>query len=699
MPMLGQVLLFGAAALQIAGAGSVAREEALPTGTVARTAEFHPGPDTRSERQGFGTADIPRLLSVGELRLSPDGRSAAYTIQGRIRIMDLATGESRPFGDPAEPASSPRWSPDGRWISYMGRAEGRAGLIVAHPDGSEARFLAAPTGTNHPLPSTGERFSWSPDSKRIAFISATPGPERTGGAEDDPVVITRYLYRTSGSDGVSYFTDNKRLHIFVAELETREVRQLTDGPYHEHSIAWSPKGDEILFVSNREPDPDRFFNYDLFTVRVSDGEVRALTRTESVTYHPSWSPDGSMIAYQGTRRGLTSSETTMEDTRVWVMRADGSERRELGGVIDNRQGAPSWAPDGRSLYFTVQERGNVALYRLPVAGGAAERIIGERGRVGSFGVGPRNSVVYTFTSPTDLAQLFVRAGGQPRQLTALNRELLAAREIAEVEAFTFTTFDGLEVEAFLTKPLGISAASKHPMIVTIHGGPHGQQGPTLDLQSQIYASRGWATLMINYRGSTGYGQRFADAIFGDQNGREAMDILQGTAAALRRYPWIDRDRLGIEGGSYGGQLTMWLITQTAQFKAAIPRAGISNLVSFNYLSYYHDYLAVEFGGFPHQGDLMDRLWQRSALRHVAQVRTPTMLVHGMNDHNVPRVESEQFYTALQDVGVEAVLVLYPRAGHGIRDNRQRVDLIERSMAWYERHFRQADARTADVTSP
>ena len=192
--------------------------------------------------------------------------------------------------------------------------------------------------------------------------------------------------------------------------------------------------------------------------------------------------------------------------------------------------------------------------------------------------------------------------------------------------------------------------------------------------------------MVNYRGSTGHGQAFADAIFGDQDGGEAKDVIYGTQAALRRNDWIDPERLGIEGGSYGGQLTNWIITQTDRFKAAIPIAGISNLVSFNYMAYYHDYLAVEFGGFPHEGDLMDVLWERSPLKHVAKVTTPVMLVHGENDNDVPIAEAEQFYIALRDVGVEAVMVRYPREGHGVRETAHAVDLINRSIAWYEKHF-------------
>jgi dipeptidyl aminopeptidase/acylaminoacyl peptidase len=295
-----------------------------------------------------------------------------------------------------------------------------------------------------------------------------------------------------------------------------------------------------------------------------------------------------------------------------------------------------------------------------------------------------------------LAQLYLRANGATKQLTNLNQTTLGSRQIAEVESFTFQSFDGLEVEAFLTKPLGMTANSKHPMITVIHGGPHGQQGPAFNSKAQVYAARGWAVLMVNFRGSTGYGHKFADAIFRDQNGGEAKDVLYGVEAALRRNNWIDRERLGVEGVSYGGQLTNWLVTQTNRFKAAIPIAGISNLITQNYLSYYHDYLAVEFGAFPHQEGLMDLLWQRSPIRYVGNVKTPVMLVHGENDNDVPIAEAEQFYIALKDVGVETVMIRYPREGHGVRENKHVVDLIDRSVAWYERYFRNGNTATGQA---
>jgi dipeptidyl aminopeptidase/acylaminoacyl peptidase len=319
----------------------------------------------------------------------------------------------------------------------------------------------------------------------------------------------------------------------------------------------------------------------------------------------------------------------------------------------------------------------------PSGGGKPEVLVNERGAVGSFSAAKNNTIAYTLASPSDQPALYV-AG---RKLTDLNATLLGDKPLAEVESFTFVSNDNkFEVEAFLTKPIGLSQSGKHPLIVNIHGGPHGQQGPAFNFKNQVYAGRGWATLMVNYRGSTGYGQAFADAVFADQNGNEGQDVLYGLSAAMRRYPWIDRDRLGVEGTSYGGQLSTWLPTQTNIFKAAIPTAAITNIVSYNYMTYYNQYEAMEFGIYPHQGNLMDTLLQRSSIRHVANAHTPTLLMHGENDNDVPIAESEQYYVALKDVGTEVVMVRYPREGHGIRESKHVVDQIDRSIEWYEKHF-------------
>src|SRR4029453_5046951 len=499
----------------------------------------------------------------------------------------------------------------------------------------------------------------------------------------------------------------KRLHLYVADIATRQVRQLTTGNFYEHSIDWSPRGEEILFVSNRESNPDTTFNYDVFAVRMKDGVVRRLTNTKSAEYFPVWSPDGTRVAFTGTHRELTSSETTMEDTHVWVMNADGSNRQEIGAGIDNRQGGPQWAPDGNAIYFSVQERGSTKLMKLAVPSGnpkelppqetsrrsnpsglPAKPIIAAKGSLGSWSVG-KNAIAYTFSTAAPPPELYIKEGdGAGKQVTTLNAALLATKTVAEVESFTFKSFDGTEIEAFITVPAsGNRQTATVPLVVMMHGGPHSQQGPAFAAKAQVYAGVGWAALMVNYRGSTGYGQKLADLIFKDQNGGEAKDVIAGVDAALAKDPWLDGNRVALEGTSYGGQLANWIVTQTPRFKASIPTAGISNLITQNYLSYYHDYLAVEFGAFPHEQGVVDQLWERSAIRYAKNVKTPTLFIHGENDNDVPIAEAEQFFIALRDVGVETTMLRYPREGHGLRETRPIVDALDRSIAWYRKYFK------------
>jgi dipeptidyl aminopeptidase/acylaminoacyl peptidase len=645
--------------------------------------------------QVLTSSDLSRLRSVGSAAISPDGHYIAYSITmrdrpgrpyGQLWVMDLSSAKSVRLGG-EKPASAPLWSNDSKWIAFRGEDGEKHGLLIAHPDGSETTFLTALAGTNSPLPGTGKDFTWSPDGKQIAFVSSTPG-EGADEAGGDPMVITRYLYKPDAGEGMTRFNDNQRLHIFVVDIASKQVRQLTRGNYDEHSIDWSPDGKQLVFASNREPNQDEFFNYDLFTLQLADNSIHRLTATEYCEYDPLWSPDGKSIVYLGTRRGLTDRETTMEDTHVWLMNADGSNRREIGNVIDNRQGAPQWAPDGTAVYLTVQERGNNHLVRLPISGGLPEYVVNDIGGVGAWSVAKNKELAYSFTTPRDAAQLYYKSSAAAsRKLTDLNQELLAGKPVAEVESFTFVSNDNrFEVEAFLTKPIGMTTTSKHPLIVVIHGGPHGQNGPGFFFKNQVYAAHGYAVLHVNYRGSTGYGQKFADAVFGDQDGNEGPDVLYAVSAAVRRYLWIDRERMGIEGVSYGGQLTDWLITQTNEFKAAIPTAGIANLVSYNYMTYYNQYEEMEFGQLLHQGNLMDVAWERSALKHIAAAHTPTLIIHGENDNDVPIAEAEQLFIALKDVGVETVFLRYPREGHGLSEVKHQIDATDRSIAWHEKHF-------------
>ncbi len=449
--------------------------------------------------QPLSSQDLPRFRFISEVRFSPDGKQLAYTVSlydhpgasySQLWIADAAGGSPKRIGGEKDELSHPRWSPDGKRIAVTGSVNEQHGLATVNSDGSGLTFLAKTTGTNSPLPGQGENFTWSPDSKTLAFVSAVPGPE-TEAANGDPIVITRYLYKPTATEGLTHFNDNRRLHIFSIDLASKAVKQLTTGDFDEHSIDWSPDGREIVFGSNREPNSDEFFNYDLFALNVATGGVRRITATENCEYAAQWSPDGKSIVYLGTKRGLTDRETTMEDTHSGRSTRTAAIAARLDPSVDQRQHSFRLGPDGKNIYFTFDERGSSRLARMPLSGGQPEVLVSESGTVGDYSVTSAGQIAYAFTSTRDLAELYVKNGtGAARQITNLNADILRGKEIAESEPFTFTSNDNkFDVEAFLVKPLGMTGTGKHPMIVVLHGGPHGQNGPAFNFKDQVYAGK------------------------------------------------------------------------------------------------------------------------------------------------------------------------------------------------------------------
>ena len=376
-----------------------------------------------AQSRAFNASDLYKLRSAGNAALSPDGARLAYTVgrndgSGRpfsqLHVMTLAGGGDVSFSREKDSSGSPEWSPDGQWIAYTGKL------------GRQIRFDRGPSRWLGCKVLVGARMDQQPAAdhrkalRLVARFQASglrqcrAWPRNGADATGDPIVITRYLYKPDCDEGLTHFNDNRRLHIFVADVSSGQIRQLTDGTHYEHSIDWSPDGREIAFVSNREPNEDQFFNYDLFTLNVATGAMRRLTATENAEYQPRWSPDGKTIVYLGTKRGLTDLETTMEDTHVWLIDADGRNRRELGAAIDNRQYDATWSPDGKWVYFLSQRRGsNAILARIPASGGTARNHRDGSGSVGSYSVSKDDNIAYTYASPNDLAEVFYGKPNEP----------------------------------------------------------------------------------------------------------------------------------------------------------------------------------------------------------------------------------------------------------------------------------------------
>ena len=710
------------------------------------------------QRQAMRAQDILRVVNVTDAQISPNGQWVVYSVSSveddktvstlwlaRVGIESYwlpAPSPRRPVPyvdwpevrQPPRPllpagwnASTPRWSPDSSSVAFLSRQEDVDGLWVVKLEKPEPRLLTTITSTNFFIPYAGESFSWSPDSKRIAYISAKserPESPALSRRTDDPRVIDRIQYKSRTS-----LSDDRRTHVWVIDVERPVPLQLTSGLFYDHAVSFSPRNDEILFLSNRETDPDANNNSDIFAVDFG-GQTRQITNTRGCEYTPAWSPDGRQIAYTATRRDVTTIDSVAEDTHLWVTPSAGGRAKELATDQDRRVRELRWAPDGNAIFYLAGDRGYTTLFRTNVDGGKVSRfsmfvLDGFLG--GGFDLGESKFRIEP-NSPVSLAQPFQitsfsfarsqtitltdgrqRTSAMPmaltfgnalrpaevwtgfgisvpmRRLSAHNDSLIRSMRLVPPEEINFQSFDGTQIQGWLMRPPSCSNENKCPLILSIHGGPHGMYGWSFNPSFQVYATRGYGVLYLNPRGSNGYGQKFSDGTINEWGGGDYRDLMAGVDEVLRKNSWIDSERLGVTGGSYGGFMTNWIVTQTARFKGAVAVASLSNLISFYSTSLYQDLIHAEFGGFP--WDNFELLWQWSPLRFVRQVQTPTLFLHGENDNDVHITQAEEMYMALKRRGVETVLVRYPREGHGLREPRHRVDALERTINWFDRYVK------------
>ena len=696
-------------------------------------------------KRGMMSADTLRFASVGEAQISPDGEWVVYTVSnvdaGRnvtrtvlwLARAGLGVGardaeatsieRSRPAPSPLLPdgfyASNPRWSPDSRRLAFLAEHDGQSGIWMVSLTDRRPRFVVSVSETNFFITYAGEALAWSPDSRRIAFIQATEDEDEAAEtldnkdaakASEDPRVIERIQYKSRTS-----FSDSARTHVWVIEVEApeseRQPQQLTFGPAYDHALTWSPDGKEIAFLSNHEPEPEANNNSDIFAVDMK-GSVRRLTETRGCEYEPQWSPDGKWIAYTATKREVTTIDSVAEDTHVWVIDAAGGAGRELTSQQDRRARSPRWSPDSRTIFFLAGDRGLTRIFRVGLTDDAVRPLPiipfqrsapEERGgiieprpyQIGGFTVSNELTPALAFTLSdalhpaevwvSSLATSALSGRNIMRRLSAHNDALLQTLTLVEPEEIKLRSFDGTSLQGWLMKPANFREGQRYPLILSVHGGPHGMYGWGFNAAFQAYAGRGYGVLYLNPRGSSGYGQKFSDGTLREWGGGDYRDLMAGVDEVLRKFSWIDPDRLGVTGGSYGGFMTNWIITQTTRFRAGVAAASVSNLISFYATSLYQDLIHAEFGGFPWED--YEQLWRWSPLRYARQAQTPLLLLHGEQDNDVHITQAEEMYMALRRRGVETVLVRYPREGHGFREPHHRQDALERTLAWFDRFLK------------
>jgi len=700
----------------VAGAGEAMMRKALLALVILATAAPSPAPAapaTGPERH-FTASDLFGLEAAADPQISPDGRWVAYVrragdvmtdrFRPSIWLIDTRTGRQVPLAAGTGAHSQPRWSRDGDRIAYISTAEGgQPQLFVRWMASGESVRI---TG----LPNAPSSIAWSPDGRQIAYSMFVPDegqrlgaplPRPEGAQWAEPLqVITAVTYRADGQGYIRPGYDQ----IFLVSAEGGAPRQLSYGPYNNGGpIAWSADGRALYFSGNRSENWEREgFNTEIYALDVAGNRITALTDRNGPDNAPAVSPDGRLIAYTG----FDDHERGYENVQLYVMNADGSNRRALTGSLDRSVDSPIWAADGRSVYVSYDDRGETKVARVGLDGSVRTVAEGLSGADfdrpytgGSFSVAGDGAIALSGGSATRPPDVVLVRGGARRSLTRLNSELLDGKALGEVRRIAvISSADQRPIDAWLTLPPDHRDGQRHPLILEIHGGPFAAYGPHFSTDDQLYAAAGYAVLSVNPRGSTSYGAEFANLIHHAYPGQDYDDLMSAVDAAIAQG-YADGDRLFVTGGSGGGVLTAWIVGRNNRFRAAATQKPVIDWASFvltadgpGFFSRYW------FGRYPWEDH--EAFWRRSPLSLVGNVQTPTLVVVGSEDYRTPVSEAEQYYTALQLRGVPTALVKVPGASHGSIAARPSQSGAKAAaiLAWFER-YREGAPRQAAVRIP
>lgn len=687
------------------------------------------GAPRAADRRPITETDLFKFTWIADPQISPDGSMVAFV---RVVVDAKKTGyDTSIFVVPASGAeapraltsgtrdTSPRWSPDGRQLAFVRTIEkdGQpqpAQIYLLRTDGGEARPLTdLPKGAGSP--------AWSPDGKTIAFASTTveadfkkAEPPKPGEHKSDVQVVTSAIYRANGNP--TYVDPERHAHIWMIPVSdeltsgsSRKARQLTDGEFDERGFVWSPDGSRLYFTSTRTK--DAYFepqDSDLYSVPAGGGAITKVASIEGTIGTLSVSPDGTRIAFVGTLHGNPVRSHSQSD--LWVVDAipgatatnlTTSYNFDINGGIGGDQAAPRgeqpkpivWAADGKSLVVVTAEKGSSNLKRITIAGGKAEPLTEARMNVVAFTVTKDASKIAatlsTQTNIGDISIVPVTAGvAKPAAITHVNDDLFKDIVQSEPEEIWYKSFDGKDVQGWILKPPAFDRSKKYPLILQIHGGPHAAYGNTYTHEFQWMAAKGYVVLFTNPRGSTTYGQDFGNIIQYHYPGDDYKDLMAGVDEVLKRG-YVDANRLGVTGGSGGGLLTNWTITQTQRFKAAVAQRDIADWYGFWFTADFTLFQPTWFRKAPWE-DPQD-FAARSPITHVAKVTTPLELILGDADYRTPASDGgEMMFRALKYRKIPTEMVRFPRESHELSRSGEpwhRIERLQHIVSWMDKYLK------------
>lgn len=649
---------------------------------------------TASSPAPLALDDVFDLEVAGDPRPSPDGQRIVFErlwmdrqsdrARSSLWIMNADGSRLQPLTPRDRPASSPRWSPDGERLAYLS-----GGQIWMHwlDSGREAQIAD--------LDRSASSLIFSPDGQTLAFVMLTPDqqslpvklPGRPEGAEwaPDPVYIDRLFYR---ADGAGYLERGFR-QVYTLPAQGGSPSQRTDGPYHHGDISWSPDGDALLLTANRSGNAEREpMRQDIYRLDLDSGDLEQLNDRPGPHSSPQISPDGRHLAWLGFEDRILSHQSD----RLYVQNLDSGEISNLTEELDRGIRGYQWAPDSRALLISYDHEGDrlIARQRLNGRRDVLTNALGgtSYGRPyssGDFAVSRSGLIALTHVSSARPAEVAVIDRDEVSVLTALNQDFLSDHRIGEVEMFWYqSSVDQRPIQGWIVYPPDFDPEQRWPMILEIHGGPHTTYGPGFAMELQLMAAEGYVVLYTNPRGSTSYGEDFANLIHHNYPGEDYNDLIDGVDAVIDRG-FIDPDRLYVTGGSGGGVLTAWIVGQTDRFAAAVSVKPVINWYSFvlsaDAYSYFTQYW---FPGPPWEH--LDHYMARSPISLVGNVSTPTMLMTGEADYRTPISETEQYYQALQIRGVDTAMVRIPEASHAIyRRPSNLMAKVGYILHWFEQY--------------